>query len=178
MASAIPGSKSWAGRERVDAHEGSLVSVSRQFIFDTDRDEAVDAINSIALGRGWCNVVPRVADEVPDISVKFTGLWVSHGATEATFVTFGERKGVIKPSSLGILHTRGRLGKERITLMLAGAPFVIRQDHSNRGVLLDVPLDTPAAQVLEVMCSMTETLCDYDMTGGWRFDLYTRAVSP
>jgi hypothetical protein len=24
------------------------------------------------------------------------------------------------------------------------------------------------------MCSMTETLCDYEMTGGWRFDLYKR----
>jgi hypothetical protein len=24
------------------------------------------------------------------------------------------------------------------------------------------------------MCSMTETLCDYPLTGGWRFDLYQR----
>jgi hypothetical protein len=151
------------------------MTLSRQFFFDTDRDEAIDAMTLIGSGRGWCNVVPRVADEVPDISVKFTGLWVSHGATEATFVTFAPRKGVIKPSSLGILHRRGRLGKDRINLMLAGAPFVIRQDHANRGVLLDVPLDTPAAQVLEVMCSMTETLCDFEMTGGWRFDLYQRA---
>lgn len=150
------------------------MTVSRQFYFDTDRDEALDAINSVSSGRGWCNVVPRVADDVPDISVKFTGLWVSHGATEASFVTFAPRKGVVRPSSLGILHTRGRLGKERITLMLAGAPFTIRQDHSNRGVLLDVPVDAPASQVLEVMCSMTETLCDYEMTGGWRFDLFQR----
>ncbi len=150
------------------------MTAPRRFFFDTDRDEAIDAMTSIGSGRGWCNVVPRVADDVPDISVKFTGLWVSHGATEATFVTFAPKRGLIKPSSLGILHTRGRLGKERITMMLAGAPFVIRQDHSNRGVLLDVPVDAPASQVLEVMCSMTETLCDYDMTGGWRFDLYER----
>lgn len=170
----ILGSKSWVGRDDVNVRFGPLVTVSRQFYFDTDRDEASEAITSIGSGRGWCNVAPRVADEVPDISVKFTGLWVSHGATEATFVTFAPRKGVVKPSSLGILHTRGRLGKDRITLMLAGAPFVIRQDHSNRGVLLDVPVDTPAAQVLEVMCSMTETLCDYERTGGWRFDLYER----
>jgi hypothetical protein len=41
-------------------------------------------------------------------------------------------------------------------------------------VLLEVPVDAPAAQVLDVMCSMTETLCDYPLTGGWRFDLYQR----
>jgi hypothetical protein len=150
------------------------MTITGQFFFDTDRDEAIEAIHSIGAGRGWCNVVPRVANEVPDISVKFTGMWVSHGATEATFVTFAPRNGVTKPSSLGILHTRGRLGKERITMMLADAPFVLRQDHSQRGVLLDVPVDAPASQVLEVMCSMTETLCDYEMTGGWRFDLYER----
>jgi hypothetical protein len=150
------------------------VTAKRQFFFDTDRDEAIDDINAIASGRGWCNVVPRVADDVPDISVKFTGMWVSHGATEATFVTFAPKKGVVKPSSLGILHTRGRLGNDRITMMLNGAPFIIRQDHANRGVLLEVPVDAPAAQVLDVMCSMTETLCDYPLTGGWRFDLYQR----
>jgi hypothetical protein len=150
------------------------VTEKRQFFFDTDRGEAIDAIDAVASGRGWCNVVPRVADDVPDISVKFTGMWVSHGATEATFVTFAPKKGVVQPSTLGILHTRGRLGKDRITTMLNGAPFVIRQDHANRGVLLEVPADAPAAQVLDVMCSMTEALCDCEMTGGWRFDLYQR----
>lgn len=150
------------------------VTAKRQFFFGTDRDEAIDAIDSVASGRGWCNVVPCVADDVPDISVKFTGMWVRHGATEATLVTFAPKKGLVQPSTLGILHSRGRLGKDRITMMLNGAPFVIRQDHANRGVLLEVPADAPDAHVLEIMCSMTETLCDYSLTGRWRFDLYQR----
>ncbi|MHB1906792.1 MAG: hypothetical protein ACYCRG_07815 [Acidimicrobiales bacterium] len=155
----------------------TLVILPRQIYFDSNRGVAVDAISSIGSGRGWCNVVPRVAGEIPDISVNLTGLWVSRGAPEATFVTFAPKRGIVKPSSLGILHTRGRLGRQGITQMLAGAPFVIRQDHKHRGVLLDVPVDAPAAQVLEVMCSMTEALCDYEITGGWRFDLYQRVGS-
>ncbi len=150
------------------------MTMRHQFFFDVDRSEAIAAIESIGSGRGWCNVVPRVENDVPDIRVNFTGLWVSHGTPEATFVTSAPRKGVVPPASLGILHSRGRLGRDRVTIMLAGAPFAIRQDHAQRGLLLDVPVDAPASQVLEVMCSITETLCDYEMSGGWRFDLYER----
>lgn len=150
------------------------MTTRRQFFFDAARSDAIAAIESIAAGRGWCNVVPRVGDEVPDIKVNFTGLWVSHGAPQATFVTCAPRGGVPQPSSLGVLHSRGRVGRARITAMLAGAPFVIRQDHHDRGVLLEVPPDAETETVLDVMCSMTETLCDYEMTGGWRFDLFER----
>lgn len=153
------------------------MSITRQFFFDGDRSDAIFAIDSITAGKGWCNVVPRVADDVPDIRVKFAGLWVSHGATEATLVTSAPKRGIAQPSMLGVLHTRGRLGKDRIRTLLDGAPFVIRQDHSQRGLLLEVPVDTPSENILEVMCSVTETLCDVEMTGGWRFDLYERQPS-
>jgi hypothetical protein len=35
------------------------------------------------------------------------------------------------------------------------------QDHSQRGLLLEVRADAPAAQVLNVMCTMTASLCDF-----------------
>ena len=114
---------------------------------------------------------------MPDMKVNFTGLWMSHGVAQASFVTSAPRKGVDQPSSLGILHSRHRLGRERIALMLGNAPFVVRQDHTQRGLLLEVPVGAPASQVLEVMCNLTETLCDFEMTGGWRFDLYQREAS-
>jgi hypothetical protein len=50
---------------------------------------------------------------------------------------------------------------------LAGAPFTVRQNHNTRGLLLDVPADASPEQVLTVMCSLTESLCDYDFTGRW-----------
>jgi len=28
--------------------------------------------------------------------------------------------------------------------------------------------------VLEVMCSLTSQLCEYELTGGWRLEMYSR----
>ena len=142
--------------------------------FGADRDGALAAVESIAEGRGWFNVVPRVIDDVPDLKVNFTGLWVNRGVPKASFVTSAPRVGVPQPSMLGVLHSRGRLGGERIRELLAGAPFIGRQDHNQRGLLLEVPVGTSAQQVLDVMCNVTAALCDYEMTGSWRLDLYVR----
>jgi len=150
------------------------VSVRSQLRFSSDRTEAVRAIESIASGRGWCNVVPEVVDDVPDLKVNFFGLWANQGAAMASFISSPSRHDEPQPGSLGVLHSRGRLGNERITSLLAGAPFTLQQDHPQRGLLLAVPAGTSAAQVLDVMCTMTASLCDFEMTGNWRLDLYTR----
>lgn len=150
------------------------MSARSQLHFSSDRAEAIEAIESIAAGRGWCNVVADVVDDVPDLKVNIFGLWVNRGAAVASFVSFPPRDGVAQPSTLGVLHSRGRLGIERINSLLAGAPFAVQQDHSQRGLLLSVPPLTPAAQVLDVMCTMTTALCDFETIGSWRLDLYTR----
>lgn len=145
-----------------------------QLQFGDDRADAISALESIDAGKGWCNVVPCVVDDVPDIKINFTGMWVKHGVAQATFVTSLPRNGVAQPSSLGFLHLRGRLGRERIATLLGSAPFALRQDHSQRGLLFDVPPGTPAAQTLDVMCTASAFLCDYEMTGRWRMDRYVR----
>jgi len=127
----------------------------------------VAAIDAVGAGRGWCNVSPDVEEEVPDMKVNYFGLRLNKGVTVASFVTAPPRRGVAQPSTLGVLHSRSRLGRERIATMLGGAPFVTRQDHNTRGLLFEVPLDTSAEEVLTVMCSLTETLCDYDFAGKW-----------
>jgi hypothetical protein len=142
--------------------------------FSDDREDAIRAVASIASGRGWCNVVPVSVNEVADLKVNVFGLWVNRGVAVASFVTSAPRHGEALPSSLGVLHSRGRLGAERIALLLGGAPFKVRQDHNARGLLLDVPVDTPASSVLDLMCSTTASLCDFAMTGSWRLDLYVR----
>jgi hypothetical protein len=135
--------------------------------FSHDRDAAIAALDAVGAGRGWCNVSPLVEEEVPDMKVNYFGLRLNKGVTVASFVTAPARKGLAQPSSLGVLHSRSRLGKERIAAMLDGAPFVTRQDHNTRGLLLEVPVATSAEVVLTVMCSLTEALCDYDFTGKW-----------
>lgn len=143
------------------------MTVPAKITFSDDRDFAIDAIASVASGRGWCNLSPIVEDDVADMKVNYFGLRFNKGVTVASYVTAPPRRGVDQPSTLGVLHSRSRLGPERVALMLDGAPFPIRQDHNSRGLLLEVPVGTPAAQVLGVMCSLTETLCDYQFTGKW-----------
>jgi len=94
--------------------------------------------------------------------------------TVASFVTHPSRHGEAPPSSLGLLHTRGRLGRERIAALLAGAPMRVRQDHNQRGLLLEVATDVPSSLVIDVMCTLTSSLCDYELTGAWRLDLFVR----
>jgi hypothetical protein len=146
-----------------------------QLSFSDDRSEALRAIDSISGGHGWCNVVPGVTEDVKDLTMNGFGLWVSSGVCVASFVTEMPRRGTDQPSSLGLLHTRHRLGRERIATLIGNAPFNVRQDHTQRGLLLDVPPATTADVVLEVMCTLTAHLCDYDLTGSWRLDLFMRA---
>jgi hypothetical protein len=151
-----------------------LVTTRSQLHFSNDRAEALVAMDSVASGNGWCNVIPGVDEDAKDLTMNGFGLWVSKGVTVASLVSAPPRQGVAQPSSLGLLHTRGRLGRERIATLLAGANFRVRQDHNQRGLLLDVEPDTPATIVLNVMCSLTADLCDYELTGSWRMDLFVR----
>jgi hypothetical protein len=143
------------------------VTTPQHLRFSSDRAEAQAAIASVSNGRGWCNVTPLVEEEIPDMKVNYFGLWLNKGVTVASYVTSPPRKGVAQPSSLGVLHSRSRLGAERVALMLRGAPYTIKQDHNTRGLLLVVPLTSPPEEIINVMCSLTESLCDYEFTGSW-----------
>jgi hypothetical protein len=134
----------------------------------------VAALEQLSSGRGWCNVVPITVDDVPDLRVNPLGLWLNSGAPVASYVTTAPKRGESLPSSLGLLHSRGHLGRERIEQLLEGAPFVIQQDKKERGLVLEVPFGTAASLVLHTMCTMTASLCEYEMTGDWRMDLFVR----
>ncbi|MEO9180853.1 MAG: hypothetical protein ABI298_04290 [Acidimicrobiales bacterium] len=135
--------------------------------FSTDRDRAIDAIESVASGRGWCNVTPLVEEDVDPMKVNYFGLRFNKGVVVASYVTVAPKKGVEQLSSIGLLHSRGRLGHERINSLLAGAPFATKQDHNSRGLLLGVAPNAPASLILNVMCTLTEELCDFQFTGTW-----------
>jgi hypothetical protein len=153
------------------------VTTSRRALEFTDDDhEAVVAIDGLGDGRGWCNLTPQIdADDVEVLSPSVFSLRTKQGAPVASFVTSPPKRGERRPSSLGVLHTRGRLGRERIAQLLGGAPFALRQDHQTRGLLFDVPPDATAATVLTTMCRLLEALCAYDRTGRWRMEIYERA---
>lgn len=152
------------------------MTTQRLVEFADDPAPAVAAIDGIADGRGWCNLTPEVdASEVDVLTPSVFSLRVKQGAPVASLVTSPPRKGERRPASLGVLHTRGRLGKARIDELLGGARFAVRQDHTQRGLLLEVPPDTTASTLLDVMRSVLSVLCDYDTTGKWRLEVFERA---
>jgi hypothetical protein len=139
----------------------------------THDDDALEALRSIAAGRGWCNVTPIVLDDdVGEHRVNALGLWITQGVPVATFLTAPVRKGLDQPSTLGLLHSRGRLGRENIAKLIGDAPFPVKQDHRQRGLLLEVPWDTSVQLVLDVMCTLTEAVNDYEFTGSWQMARY------
>jgi hypothetical protein len=152
------------------------MTTSRRVLeFTNDEQAAVTAIGRLFDGRGWCNLTPQIdADEVEVLSPSVFSLRTKQGAPVASFVTSPPKRGERRPSTLGVLHTRGRLGKERVAHLLEGAPFVLRQDHQTRGLLFDVPPETSSATVLSTMCRLLEALCDYDRTGRWRLEVFER----
>jgi hypothetical protein len=144
--------------------------------FADDLTPAVEAIDTISDGRGWCNLTPEVdANDVDVLTPSVFSLRVKRGAPIASLVTSPPRKGERRPATLGVLHTRGRLGAARIAQLLDGATFSVRQDHTQRGLLLEVPPETPATKVLDVMRSLLSVLCDYERTGKWRLEVFERA---
>jgi hypothetical protein len=143
------------------------MTTPRHIRFSSDRDDAEAAIASVGEGRGWCNVTPLVEEDIPEMKVNYFGLWLNKGVTVASYVTSPPRKGMAQDATLGVLHSRSRLGAERVALMLAGAPFPIKQDHNTRGLLLGVPFTSTPTQILSAMCALTQALCDYEFTGSW-----------
>ena len=145
--------------------------------FADDPVPAVEAIDGIADGRGWCNLTPEVdASDVDVLTPSVFSLRVKRGAPIASLVTSPPRKGERRPGTLGVLHTRGRLGRQRIDELLGGAGFAVRQDHTQRGLLLEIPPETPSTTVLDVMRSVLSALCDYNRTGKWRLDVFERSA--
>ncbi len=147
-----------------------------QLEFADDTAPAIAALDNLDDGRGWCNLTPEVsADDVAVLTPSVFSLRTKYGAPVASFVTSPPKRGERRPSSLGVLHTRGRLGKAKIAELLDGASFAVRQDHTQRGLLLDVPATTPSSEVLDAMCRLLGGLCDFERTGKWRMDVYERA---
>ena len=151
------------------------MTVHRVVEFSDERAEAVAGLDAVAAGRGWCNVTPQIAaDDVEVLSVNVFSLRVKRGAPVATYVTSPDKRGVQRSGTLGVLHTRGKLGRERIERLQDGAGFIVRQDHQQRGLLLEVPPGTSSDIILATMCALLDSLCDYERSGKWRMDVYER----
>jgi hypothetical protein len=148
------------------------VALEETLTFGEDRSRALDAVAQVLAGRGWVNVVPEVVEDAGDLRVNVWGLWRYEGVAVATLTSSPTRRGVAQPLTLGVLHTRGRLGRDRLVELFGGTGLRVTQDHPQRGLLLEVPAGTETAPLLEVMCATTRALLDYTWAGRWRLDRF------
>jgi len=150
------------------------VTSRSEFLFTSDRSVPLDALRTISSGTGWCNVIPRVSEDVASLTPNVLQLFVKKGAPVATYVPAIPKRGLQAPASLGVLHTHHKLPDDVVASILDGAPFTLRQNHNQRGLLFNVPVGSDPEQILTVMCTAVDLLCDYEREDGWRFELFLR----
>ena len=146
--------------------------------FSEDRRGALEELERIEDGSGWVNVSAMVEEDVEPLRVNVWGLRSYRGVAVATWVPAEPREGPPQApaSTLGILHSRGRLGPDALREIFGSTPIRPTQDHPSRGVLADVPPGTSLDIVLDTLCRAAMSLCDYTTTGRWRLERFSRTV--
>lgn len=148
------------------------MSTPTSLVLTEDRGPVLAELASIAGGVGWCNVSPRVVEDVDPVRVNVFGLWANRGTPIATYLTNAPKKGEPVASTIGVLHTRGRLKPDYLRDLVAGTPLRVVQNHAQRGLLLEAPADLDVGVVLDVMCRAARELCEHTLAGGFVVTLY------
>ncbi len=148
------------------------MSTRTSLVLNDERGPVLAELASVGSGAGWCNLSPRVVEDVEPIRVNVFGLWANRGTPVATYLTNAPRKGEPAPSTIGVLHTRGRLKADYLRDLVAGTPLRVVQNHAQRGLLLEAPVDLDVGVVLDVMCRAARELCQHTLAGGYVVTLF------
>lgn len=127
---------------------------------------------------GWINLLPGVPDEraVPEARGPLASLF-GPGQPPVTMATFvppsakGRRGDV---ATVGLMHPTGARALPTLRALGISLPpgWQVRQDHVRRGLIVLVPPDTAAAEVLAWILESATALCAEEMTGTWRADVH------
>lgn len=146
--------------------------------FTTDElDQVVAAMTDLSATRaGWLNIRPLVeADQLPrrrgldallnaSLPVMAVGTWIPGQDT---------RKGR-EPDTVGVQHPVGRRVAMRLVEAGLRPPEGWRgiQDHARRGLIVELPEATPAADVLAWLLPVLDELVDVELDGSWRASIH------
>lgn len=150
------------------------MSTPTTMVLTDNRDAVLAELATLGEGRGWCNLSPRVVEDVDPVRVNVFGLWANRGTPVATYLTNAPRHGEPVPSSVGVLHTRGRLKPDYLRDLVGDSPLRVAQNHSQRGLLLEAPADVDVALVLDVMCRTVRDLCEFTLAEGYVVSVFRR----
>ena len=125
-------------------------------------------------GTGWLNLQPWVdgADRPPESPLG--RLFSSHGPAIplATWVPQHCRGSRTVPATVGISHVTGRFAVRRLAERGVEVPpgWVVRQDHTRRGLVFELPDRVGAEAVLTFLLAAAEALSGVMVDGRWLAD--------
>jgi hypothetical protein len=153
------------------------MAVDRQMIEFTpdDIDAVVQGVaGMIERGAGWMNIEPIVGevamDEIrrraaPAIVRVFSGR--GGKIPFGTFVPGDHRND--KLGQVGLEHSAGPRGLQQLrdAGIVLPAGWRMRQDHSKRGIVCDVPREESPEVIVRWILDASLQLCESDLTGWW-----------
>jgi hypothetical protein len=147
----------------------------------TDTEAVVARMTVVARDRdGWINFHPWVEDdeELPTVAAGFLAWAKARGPSipEATFVPGERKRRGDQPNSIGIQHPSGP--KARLTLADKGIAIPegwrIRADHPRRGLVIEIPDDSPLDVVLDWLVRASQALTPAVLPERWVAAVYAR----
>ncbi len=129
---------------------------------------------------GWMNLLPGLTDGSTRASTGLFGGFsalIGQPTTMSTMGTYLPPKRSSQPgvgASIGLLHPCGSHGMGQLSRAGLDTPptWKVRQDHSRRGIVLELPpgtLHSDAAAWLIEACTL---LCRVQLTGSWQAVVY------
>ncbi len=140
--------------------------------FQDDRSLALEQLTLVEGTRGWINLSPLVVEEVEALRVNVWSLRSYRGVPVATWMPAAASGRKPRGATLGVLHTRGRLSPDRLATLIGENAMLVRQNDAQRGLLLEPAGVIAPAALLDLMCRVTASLCDFTATGRWRLERF------
>jgi hypothetical protein len=136
-------------------------------------DEVVAAMESLRGGSGWLTFDPAIRDEhVPPTSTVFGRLLTNRGpwVPRSTWVPADMDRRRPEPVSVGIMHASGPGAVKRLAEAGLALPNRWRavSDHPKRGLVVYVPVDIDAIDIVEWIVQSSRILTKVPLVGDWR----------
>lgn len=126
-------------------------------------------------GRGWINLQPWVEDQDRPPTSPLGRMFSSLGPAVpmATWVPGHARGRSRVPGTVGISHAAGRFAVRRLAERGVEVPpaWTVRQDHTRRGLVFELPDGAGASDVLGFVLAAMEVLSGVEIDGRWIADV-------
>jgi hypothetical protein len=156
-------------------------AVARRLPFPRhDPSALVEVIERLAArGEGWVNIAADLGDGHP---ATVPGGWFSAKGPDAPHATYvppkARRNGRLDPAQLGIEHASGPKAARQLAAAGLSVPagWRVRQDHSKRGLVLAVPPEVSARDLVTWLLAAAGLLSRATLPEAWVAEVWEPAA--